>query len=109
MWLLDLLRGRCPHCRQAPIFAGVWRINETCPHCQIRFEREQGYFTMAIFVAYLLGFALLGLSVLSLWWWGASITAFYVVPTAVLLLATPFTFRYGRIIWLYTDEWLDPH
>lgn len=84
-------------------------MNETCPHCHIRFEREQGYFTMAIFFAYLLGFALLGLSVLALWWWEASITAFYVVPTAVLILATPLTFRYGRLIWLYIDEQLDPH
>lgn len=110
MWLIDLIHGRCPHCRRASIFSGVWQMNDTCPHCHIRFEREQGYFTMAIFVAYLIGFVLIGLSVLGLWWATVPFGLVYaLVPTAVLITAVPLLFRYGRIIWLYIDEWLDPH
>jgi hypothetical protein len=84
-------------------------MNETCPHCHIRFEREEGYFTMAIFIAYLLGLALMALTIGLMWYWSAPLQAYYWVPTAVLLLASPLIFRYGRVLWLYIDEWLDPH
>ena len=54
MNLKSILQGKCPHCHKAHIFKTFWRMNETCPHCQIRFQRESGYFSMSIFVGYIL-------------------------------------------------------
>ena len=33
---------RCPRCEQGLIFTGLFRMNETCPHCGVRFERQDG-------------------------------------------------------------------
>lgn len=36
------LRLRCPNCGEGRIFTGLFRMNETCPVCGVRFERESG-------------------------------------------------------------------
>jgi hypothetical protein len=38
----------------------------------------------------------------------ASILAYFVVSTIILIPLSPFIFRYSRIIWLHLDELLDP-
>jgi len=54
------VQGRCPRCRTGNVFAGPmygWKaqkMNETCPHCGVRYEREPGYFYVAMFVSYAL-------------------------------------------------------
>ena len=45
----DILYQRCPRCRsgsifRTSIFRGFPRMNERCPVCNLKFEREQGYF-----------------------------------------------------------------
>jgi uncharacterized protein (DUF983 family) len=40
--LLRGLRGRCPRCGQAPLFAGWNRLHERCPVCGLAFERRSG-------------------------------------------------------------------
>lgn len=107
--IIDLLKGHCPHCRQAKIFAGLMRMNETCPHCNIRFEREHGYFLMAIFIAYGIQFALLIPIIVYLYVQRVSIVTTGIVIMGALLLFAPLAFRVSRIIWLYIDEWLHPH
>src|SRR5262245_17317767 len=46
--------GLCPRCRGGRIFRGRLAMNETCPACGLRFERESGYFTGAMYVSYIL-------------------------------------------------------
>jgi len=103
------MAGKCPHCLQGAIFSSFLRMNEHCPVCGIKFEREAGYFLMAIFIGYILSFAIVVPVLLVLYLtvklsiWG------YVLAAAVTLsVAAPFIFRYGRIIWLHIDELLDP-
>jgi uncharacterized protein (DUF983 family) len=83
-------------------------MHETCPVCGISYEREHGFFMMAIFVGYILGFILTGPVLLVLYLFDASILAYFVAAALVLLPASPFIFRYSRIIWLHLDEILDP-
>lgn len=109
MWLFSLIRGRCPHCQQGAIFNSFWHINSFCPHCQIKFEREYGYYSMAIFMGYLLCVPLIVLSLFLVWFLGAAEMWYYILPSALVVLLSPWIFRYGRISWLYVDEWLDPH
>jgi uncharacterized protein (DUF983 family) len=33
---------RCPNCEQGRMFTGLFSIRETCPVCNVRFERLQG-------------------------------------------------------------------
>ena len=35
---------RCPYCGGGNIFSGYFSLKEICPTCEVRFEREDGYF-----------------------------------------------------------------
>lgn len=106
--LVAILRLLCPHCLQGRVFVTLWRMHETCTVCGIRFEREQGYFMMAIFVGYVLSVVALTPVLLALYLSGASLYLYLVASALVLFLLSPYIFRYGRVIWLHIDEMLDP-
>ena len=40
--LWTTFRLRCPNCEQGRIFTGLFSMNEVCPYCHVRFERESG-------------------------------------------------------------------
>lgn len=108
MRLKAILRLRCSHCLEGEVFHTLWGMNARCPVCGVRFEREEGYFLMAIFIGYALGLAAVGPVCLALyllqtaWLW-------YVVASGVVLLGlSPLIFRYARVVWLHVDELLDP-
>jgi|SRR5690606_12752312 len=44
--------GRCPHCGEGSLFAGLYKVRETCPSCGVRFERDSGAWLGAMVVAY---------------------------------------------------------
>lgn len=109
MNLLSILQLRCPHCHEGAVYRAPFRMNPTCPVCGVRFEREEGYFMMAVFVGYVMGFVIGALTLLLLYLtlrpslWG------YVIWTGVVVLLTaPVTFHYARVIWMAIDERLDP-
>lgn len=52
-------QGLCPRCRAGRIFSGWLRMNEECPTCHLRFGREPGYFTGAMYVSYTLAVPIL--------------------------------------------------
>ena len=108
MRLLSLLNGKCPHCERAQIFHSFWGMNEHCPHCGIKFEREEGYFSMSIFLGYILAALVAAPVILVVYLLNGSFWTFVIAPSVAIVLAAPFIFRSGRIWWLYVDEWLDP-
>ena len=83
-------------------------MNKTCPHCGLTFEREPGYFYVAMLVSYAMFVAemitlAIGINVLT----GGSRNPWLyigiILPAAFFL--SPFNFRYSRVILLY---WLTP-
>ncbi|MDJ0757107.1 MAG: DUF983 domain-containing protein [Ardenticatenaceae bacterium] len=107
-WFIDMLTNRCPVCREGAIFHSLIKMNADCPVCQTHFEREVGFFSMSIFIGYIvatviaLPFFIVALLLrLDIYW-------LIGLPGAVIILTTPIIFRYGRILWIYIDEWLDP-
>ncbi|MDB5022233.1 MAG: hypothetical protein JWQ28_3360 [Pedobacter sp.] len=111
-----IVNAKCPRCRVGNIFNGPTysirgqKMNDICPHCDLRFERELGYFYVAMFVSYAMNCAemiaisiaayVLGLELIqsNVWYYVGLILA-------VAILLSPFNFRYSRIILLY---WLTP-
>ena len=83
-------------------------MHENCPNCGIDYEREHGFFMMAIFVGYILGFVAVVPILVVLFLLDASILTYFVVSALILIPLSPFIFRYSRIIWLHLDEMLDP-
>jgi uncharacterized protein (DUF983 family) len=106
--LSALLRLRCPHCLEGPVFRSLWQMRPSCPVCGITYEREPGYFMNAIFVSYLLGILLIAPLTLWLYRIDAAIAWFFIAPGLALALAAPLLFRYSRLIWMHVDEILDP-
>lgn len=108
--------SKCPRCRVGKVFVGptysfkVQQMNEYCPHCKLKFEREPGYFYVAMFVSYAMNVAELitvgiasyvfglGLDYENLWY-------FVGILLLAIILFAPFNYRYSRLILLY---WLSP-
>jgi hypothetical protein len=83
-------------------------MHSHCPTCGIKFERETGYFLNAMFVGYAAGFLALLPTAVWLAWQNVSIAAFSVAMIAQTALLTPLIFRYARLLWMHTDQLLDP-
>ena len=80
-------------------------MNETCPGCGTRFEKEPGYFVGAMYFSYFLGvpaYALLVLAALRLFGKQSELLAFGAALLIFLPLA-PLLFRTSRVLWLYFD------
>ena len=108
--LRGVLRLRCPRCLLGNVFRGMFAMNENCPVCGLRFEREAGYFLGALYISYPISGILLGILVLLFHLLMPAIR----LELAVLLSALayvpfmPAVFRYSRVIWIYFDRWASP-
>jgi hypothetical protein len=84
-------------------------MNEPCPRCGLRFEREPGYWTGAMVASYALGVPVLLLIVAALWLLtGWDVVVVLIVGDVLFLAAAPFIWRYSRVLWLYVDWLIDP-
>ena len=106
------VHAKCPRCRKGDIFIGnayafrLQRTNEYCPYCNLRFEREPGFFYVSMFISYAMSVAeiisigvatdILGLrlSYENLWYY---LTAIF----SGIILLSPFNYRYSRVLLLY--------
>lgn len=108
-WLKAILQMKCSSCRQGKVFRAPLRMYEDCPHCGIHYEREDGYFMMAVFVGYVMSF-FIAVPVIVLLYFALrpSIWGYLIGATVALLLASPLIFHYARVVWLFIDQLLDP-
>jgi uncharacterized protein (DUF983 family) len=108
--------AKCPRCRVGDAFNGttygfkVQKMNEYCPHCGLRFEREPGYFYVAMFVSYAMNVAEMVTASVAAYIFGLELEYenlwyFIAVLFVTTLLFSPFNYRYSRMILLY---WLSP-
>jgi uncharacterized protein (DUF983 family) len=111
--LAGILAQRCPRCRSGRIFAGsiLWMtgMHEHCPVCDLRFERESGYFLGAMYIGY--GLALVTIAILTAvlfvltpWHLRTSI----IVAIIVFLPFGPLLTHMARVLWIYLDQSIDP-
>jgi len=108
------LHAKCPRCRKGDLFANSMyglksqKMNKHCSHCGLRYEREPGYFYVAMFVSYALTTAqMIAIGVLTYFVTGEDKSPWIYIITIFtgILLLSPFNFRYSRVILLY---WLTP-
>ncbi|WP_420630578.1 DUF983 domain-containing protein [Candidatus Leptofilum sp.] len=108
-WLKAIVTMKCPNCRQGNVFRKPLRMHADCPHCGIHFEREDGYFMMAVFVGYVMSFFIAVPIVVGLYFWvRPTIWGYLIGATIALLVASPLIFHYARVVWMYIDQLLDP-
>jgi uncharacterized protein (DUF983 family) len=104
--LAAIMTRRCPRCLEGPVFATLFRMHAQCPACGLLFEREPGYFTGAMYLSY--GVALLVTAPvwLVMVWFGRSLVLVVIGP--LLVVGSPWLFRYARVLWLHLDQAFDP-
>jgi uncharacterized protein (DUF983 family) len=109
-----ILHQLCPRCGvgrifRSSIFTGFPKMNECCAVCDLKFEREQGYFLGAMYISYLLALmTIVGLAVV-LWLcfhWSIQKTAIWAVVLFVPL--APTLTLLSRVMWIYLDQAVDP-
>lgn len=112
--LISILRQRCPRCRSGSIFPysvfrGLPRMYERCAVCNLRFEREEGYFLGAMYISYGLAIVITALNTALLWWltdWPLTRDALW--GFVLFLPLVPSVTLFSRVLWLYLDHAIDP-
>lgn len=106
--------ARCPRCRQGNIFTGNTygfknqKMNRYCDYCGLRYEREPGYFYVAMFVSYAFTVAEMITACLATYVCTGNDSSFWLYASVALssvFLLTPFNYRYSRVVLMY---WLSP-
>ncbi len=84
-------------------------MHERCPVCDLKFDREPGYFLGAMYVSYGLGIVIVALIAALLWsitgWWITKDTIWAVV---LFLPFAPTITLFARVLWIYLDQAIDP-
>lgn len=107
--LMRSLRLRCPTCGVGKLFRSFLSMNDPCPECGRKFEREPGFWLGSIYFNYgittliviVLYFSLYLTKTMS----GKSLLA---VLGVFALLFPLWFFRYARALWVSFDERYDP-
>jgi len=84
-------------------------MNERCPSCALKFEREEGYFLGAMYISYALGVAVIVLFGFLLWefmHWPLKRATFWAIVLFVPL--APALSYFSRVLWIYLDQAFDP-
>jgi uncharacterized protein (DUF983 family) len=112
--LVDILCQRCPRCRRggifiSSIFLGFPKMRQRCPACDLKFQREEGYFLGAMYISFGLALALIALISVILWvitgWW---ITKDVIWAVVLFLPMAPGISLFARVLWIYLDQTFDP-
>jgi hypothetical protein len=85
-------------------------MNERCPVCDLRFEREPGYFLGAMYISYPLSVPILGLLMLLGHWLWPEMSLEFLAPLAAVAFV-PFmslVFRCSRVWWIHFERWTSP-
>ena len=109
-----MLHTRCPRCRRGAMFSGGMynfgsnKIHDVCPHCNLHFEIEPGYFYAAMYVSYAMNVAEAVTLAVATYVLSHNMDSPWLYLSIILggcVLLAPFNYRYSRILMLY---WLSP-
>lgn len=108
------VEGKCPRCRKGNMFNAPLlsfksrKMHSHCPHCGLKFEKEPGYFYVAMYVSYVFVVAELVTACVGAYVLTRNLESpwlYLIVAIATALVMSPFNYRYSRIVLLY---WMTP-
>jgi hypothetical protein len=84
-------------------------MHQRCSVCDLKYEREPGYFLGAMYISYALALVSITLLAVIVWlvtgWW---ITRAAVWGVVLFLPLAPAITLLSRILWIYLDQTVDP-
>ena len=82
---------------------------QRCPICDLKFQREEGYFLGAMYISFGLALVIIALIAALLWaitgWW---ITKDVIWAVVLFLPLAPSISLLARVLWIYLDQTFDP-
>jgi uncharacterized protein (DUF983 family) len=104
---------RCPRCGERRIFRTYWSIRDRCPHCGLRFVREEGYFTGVYLLNLTLVIAVLFVMVMVFAVWRGShpddsMVAFVVAGVVAAVALPVLGYPFARTTWVALDLIMTP-
>jgi uncharacterized protein (DUF983 family) len=106
--VMTSLRQRCPRCGEGKVYRGFVSMHPACPACGLKFEREPGYFTGAMYASYALGIILTLPVWVPLLLAGAPVWLIATATTLEIAILFPLLFRYSRVLWMQLDFAFNP-
>jgi uncharacterized protein (DUF983 family) len=91
------------------IFLGFPKMHPRCSSCDLKFEREEGYFLGAMYISYAL--ALVTIVGLGFILWAATPWSLQRITVWAILLFLPLApalTLFSRVLWIYLDWAIDP-
>jgi len=83
-------------------------MNERCPNCSVKFEREPGFFLGSIYINYGLTALIVSIAYpLLLFGWGIPETPLLIAAVTFTVLFPILIFPWARSVWLGFDQWHD--
>jgi len=107
--VIDILQEKCPKCSKGkmfykkgnPLLFQMPRMNEACPVCHHKFEKETGYFFGSMYVSYgLTVVEMIAVFIIANLFVDSYLTIVIIIAIMAVLLST-FNFRLSRVIWVY--------
>jgi len=105
-----IINAKCPRCREGDIFthstynlAHYSKLYEHCECCDLRYEREPGFFFGAMYISYAFSVAIFIVFGFGTYFLldDPSIWVYVSVITTVVLVLFPVSFRYSRVLMLH--------
>jgi hypothetical protein len=82
---------------------------ERCTVCDLKFQREEGYFLGAMYISFGLALVIISLIAVLLWvitgWW---ISKDMIWAVVLFLPLAPAISLFARVLWIYLDQTFDP-
>ena len=102
--LYSIFKGKCPKCHEGNFFEGSFfkgTPKKNCSTCNMKFEREPGFFQGSYYVTYGLGVAtIVSVTVAMLVLFpNATFNSMMYTVLVSLVVLTPFTYPLSKIIW----------
>jgi len=107
--LYSTVANKCPRCHQGKMFennnpynlSNGLKMKETCSSCNLKYERETGFFYGAMYVSYaLMSGILIVWFLVDLFWLHTSAIVLFSLVVSTMALLFPLAFRWARTIWL---------
>ncbi|MDI9339631.1 MAG: DUF983 domain-containing protein [Sediminibacterium sp.] len=101
--------NKCPRCHKGKVFSSRnpynfsngLHMNERCSKCDLKYEREPGFFYGALYVSYALMSGIFILWFVSdLLWLHMETTTLLICVITTMLVSFPLMFRWARTLWL---------
>jgi len=100
---------KCPHCHKGRVFKnptfslGFMKMHEHCPVCGQQYEIEPGFFWGSMYVSYFITVFIVGIAVLLDFMLVTDPPILQTMSVIIvsLIILTPLTYRYSRMVMLY--------